>query len=499
MKKRRKSSRIIALLIMSMALLFVGTSCGEDELDTIDVTFYMNDGTSNVFTTISGVPGQTKFVPDTLPVRDGYEFTGWYLDPDGKTFYSDGSLTVHPPSEGNFNVFAVWSSQFSVEFICEYLDIPQVFVEEGGLIEMPNVPQRDGYSLDGWYKDSSFLFPWDFMNDHVFEDIRLYAHWIAEEVPVEVEYLTIIFESNGGSEVDAIYDQLPGTLIERPKNPTRSGYTFGGWFLDQDFMNPWDFKVDLIEHDITLYARWSPERTEPVTFTVTFNSNGGSDVARQSGLEKDSRLTEPKNPTKAGYTFEGWFSDRDLTKKWNFGSDRVRNDMTLYAKWGGSANNYTVKFDSQGGSAVDSQSNLNKNDLVTKPSNPKKADHDFAGWWTGKNFSGKQWDFGYDRVTGNMTLFAMWTPKIVPGPDPPPPPPPPPDIQFNITVDPGNTGAFAPYVVRVPNGGKFTLPLHSIDIDGGTWYVWYTSIAGTYNGGDIWVATSDMLFVAQMP
>lgn len=67
-------------------------------------------------------------------------------------------------------------------------------------------------------------------------------------------------------------------------------------------------------------------------FTVIFNSNGGSQVASQSVAEGEL-VTEPTAPTKAGATFDGWYSDVALSAAWNFETDTVSGDMMLYAKW----------------------------------------------------------------------------------------------------------------------------------------------------------------------
>lgn len=65
---------------------------------------------------------------------------------------------------------------------------------------------------------------------------------------------------------------------------------------------------------------------------VTFQSNGGTSVAEIS-TEKDKIILEPTAPTKAGYKLEGWYKETSLTNKWDFGTDKVLQDLTLYAKW----------------------------------------------------------------------------------------------------------------------------------------------------------------------
>lgn len=69
----------------------------------------------------------------------------------------------------------------------------------------------------------------------------------------------------------------------------------------------------------------------PVTYTVTFNTNGGSDVASQT-VTAGSPATQPDNPTKTDYVFSGWFADEELTTVYQFGTP-INANTTIYAQW----------------------------------------------------------------------------------------------------------------------------------------------------------------------
>ncbi|MDE6584341.1 MAG: InlB B-repeat-containing protein, partial [Anaeroplasmataceae bacterium] len=75
-----------------------------------------------------------------------------------------------------------------------------------------------------------------------------------------------------------------------------------------------------------------PPVVEAEQFTITFNSNGGSAIASKKA-KKDEKITNPGAPTREGYTFDGWFKDAACTLPWNFATDVVTGDVTLYAKW----------------------------------------------------------------------------------------------------------------------------------------------------------------------
>ncbi|MDR2684908.1 MAG: InlB B-repeat-containing protein [Prevotellaceae bacterium] len=93
------------------------------------------------------------------------------------------------------------------------------------------------------------------------------------------------------------------------------------------------------------------------TYTVTFDSRGGSAVEPVTGLMPNSTVTEPAPPVKEGYAFEGWYRDTTLSVEWNFEADVVTSDITLYAKWdngsGGADNGFKISATVEGGNEID--------------------------------------------------------------------------------------------------------------------------------------------------
>ncbi|MDR0682503.1 MAG: InlB B-repeat-containing protein [Dysgonamonadaceae bacterium] len=138
-------------------------------------------------------------------------------------------------------------------------------------------------------------------------------------------------------------------------------------------------------------------------YTVTFESNGGSEVAPQTVVHND-KATEPEDPTKEGNTFAGWYSDSELTTLYDFDTP-VTADITLYAKW--TVNTYTVTFVSNGGSGVAPQTVVH-NDKATEPEDPTKEGNTFAGWYSDSELT-TAYDFD-TPVTADITLYAKWTP-----------------------------------------------------------------------------------------
>lgn len=68
-------------------------------------------------------------------------------------------------------------------------------------------------------------------------------------------------------------------------------------------------------------------------YTVTFDSNGGSDVPAQTDLMYSDLVAEPEPPTREGYTFKGWYFDENCIYAWDFETSQVGQSMTLYADW----------------------------------------------------------------------------------------------------------------------------------------------------------------------
>ena len=114
-------------------------------------------------------------------------------------------------------------------------------------------------------------------------------------------------------------------------------------------------------------------------------------------VEEGKTVTRPNNPTKKGYSFKEWQLDG---KTYNF-KTKVTDDITLKAVWEKLVI-YTVTFDSDGGTKVNNLE-VEKNNVVTKPTDPTKSGYQFKGWYLGNNI----YDFN-TKVTGDITLKAKW-------------------------------------------------------------------------------------------
>jgi len=147
--------------------------------------------------------------------------------------------------------------------------------------------------------------------------------------PPPREY-TVTFNSNGGSSVDS-KTVKSGEKVSKPTDPTRAGFSFDGWYEDNNSFNEqWNFDIFIVTENITLYAKWN--EVAAVEFVVTFNTNGGSDVDPQT-VAHGAKAEKPDDPERDGFTFEGWYKEATFATEWNFETDVVTENVTLYAKW----------------------------------------------------------------------------------------------------------------------------------------------------------------------
>jgi uncharacterized repeat protein (TIGR02543 family) len=140
--------------------------------------------------------------------------------------------------------------------------------------------------------------------------------------------------------------------------------------------------------------------------TVSFNSEGGSSVPAES-VAYASTATAPANPTRAGYSFDGWYDAPSGGSLYDF-STPVTSSLTLYAQWG--IDHETVSFNSEGGSSVPAES-VAYASTATAPANPTRAGYSFDGWYDAPS-GGSLYDFS-TPVTSSLTLYAQWTGVIV--------------------------------------------------------------------------------------
>ena len=205
-------------------------------------------------------------------------------------------------------------------------EIDDIEVLNGATITAPDEPTKTGYDFAGWFKDENLTEAWDFATDQVFADITLFAKWDPRtDTPYTVKHYQQDVAGDGYTLVDT--EELTGTT-DATVAATPRIYT--GFTLNESKST----LSGTVKPDGSLVLELYYDR---LTFIVSFESNGGSEVDPIENVRYGATITEPEPPTRTGYIFAGWFKDEVLTNEWDFNNDIVTESITLYAKWESSA------------------------------------------------------------------------------------------------------------------------------------------------------------------
>ncbi|MBU1142882.1 MAG: InlB B-repeat-containing protein, partial [Firmicutes bacterium] len=377
--------KFLMLITVLFFVFFIYSCTGSGE---ISISFEENGGTEVEDITVSTSSTSISF-PE--PTREGYTFDGWYLDDALTQPFTIASLLTNT----TLTLYARWTSVASTITITFEPNggsaVAAISGVAGSSVTAPTNPTKTGFTFDGWYSDIALTTAYTFTTMPE-SNITLYAKWTEDIVPTK----TISFETNGGSAVTAITEEV-GSVVTAPTAPTRMGYSFDGWYSDVALTTSYTFST-MPSDDFTLYAKWTINN-----YTITFNSNDGSAVANITAAYLTA-VTAPTAPTKLGHTFGGWYSDVALTTSYTFSTMPAEN-ITLYAKW--TANQYTITFNSNDGSAVASLVAAYLS-TVSAPTAPTRMGYTFDGWYSDVALT-----TAYTFLTmpaNDFTLYAKWTP-----------------------------------------------------------------------------------------
>ena len=247
-KKFFAISAVIFILVMSL------TACNNVEFK---ITFEV-DGQN--YYEINTKGEEVIAMPDN-PAKDDYIFEGWYWDKDvwQKPFTAESLLSEKLKSD--MTVYARWIEVALTEKVFDVTfnsmggsEVASQEIKYGMLVQRPNNPTKDGKLFSGWYKNPDYKSEWSFESDTVMGDIEIYAKWV-DDIP-ENRLYTVSFNSNGGSPVNDVTGIKYNAKIEKPFTPTRDGYALVGWYTDNTFAEEWNFSLDTVKENLTLYARW---------------------------------------------------------------------------------------------------------------------------------------------------------------------------------------------------------------------------------------------------
>ena len=265
-------------------------------------------------------PAQTidrggKFTEPAKPPKENHTFAGWYNGDEPFDFDAD---TTNAPNV--LELVAKWNiNQYTVKFVSDHGSFADQTIEHGKTIETDKltIPKVEGYTFDGWYTtDDTDSTEFDFTQP-IKSNTTVYAKWTAND------YYVSFFTEHGDppTSQNVKYNGTakdPGTLTEE-------GYTFDGWYADENRTIEFDFTKP-ITSNTKVYAKWTANDYE-----VSFITEHGDAPASQN-VKYNGTATNPGELTEDGYTFIGWYADEAHKTKFDF-STPITGDTKVYAKW----------------------------------------------------------------------------------------------------------------------------------------------------------------------
>lgn len=248
-----------------------------------------------------------KFTEPAAPSKENYTFAGWYNGDEKFDFDAD---TTNAPNV--LELVAKWKkSKYTVKFVSDHGSFKDQTIEHGETIKPDKltIPEVEGYTFDGWYTtNDTHSTKFDFTQP-ITSNTTVYAKWTAKDY--EVSFVTE--HGNAPTSQNVPYN---GTAKD-PGKLTAEGYTFDGWYADENRTIEFDF-TQPIKSNTTVYARW--EKNAPVLpNTYALNVSGafvyvdGVDVTAPAGdtslkLEKDAsvRLVADPDRMPSGMVFDRW-------------------------------------------------------------------------------------------------------------------------------------------------------------------------------------------------
>lgn len=366
-------------------------------LTQYNVSYNSDGGTPQPENEIYTIETSDFFLPTVT--KNGYTFGGWKYNGN---MVNTTALPTTTERAGNVSMTfdATWNviSYKVVYDVDGGVALPDSSYNiETALTTLPT-PQREGYVFDGWYRGNQKVTSIPAGTG----DVTLKAHW------TEISYTLSFKTNNSTSLADISYTKTqPETL---PSGLTKEGYMFGGWFLDENFTGS---KLEAVPFPagtagqtnipVMVYAKWTP-----IPYTITFNTNGGSDQDALRYTIETETFKLPTRTTKAGYTLVGWYIDEDLTKSYGEVVKGTHGDFTLYAKW--ELAQYTIEYElyGHGNNPPDAVTCYNIEKEVKLPT-PQRDNFTFVGWHKDDLLKDQALMIIPAGTTGNLKLYAEWT------------------------------------------------------------------------------------------
>ena len=275
----------------------------------------------------------------------------------------------------------------------------------------PNGFVRPGYTFTGWNtnEDGSGT---AYTNGQSVKNltasdggtVNLYAQW-------KPNNYTLTFNANGGSVSPTSKSVACGSQYGTLPTPTRTGYTFTGWFTAASGGTKVSTTTTMGAGNVTVYAQWTAN-----TYTINYNANGGTGTTASSSHTYGVAKALTNNGfSRTGYTFLGWSTSPSATTATYTNGQSVSNlsstngaTVTLYAVW--KVNSYTLTFNPNGGTVSETSRKVAQGSPLGKLPVPTRPGYIFNGWFA-YSYGGTQYTESSIMGSSDLTIYARWTQK----------------------------------------------------------------------------------------
>lgn len=345
-----------------------------------------------------------------VPVREGYNFLGWYTSASGGT-----QVSASTTAGTNATVYAHWQIKvYTVSYNANaggenITNIPASQTKEHFDSLTLNITSRTlyraNYDFNYWNTAPDGSGTQYDRNNYIYtpnESATLYAQWTGQP-------RSLYFDARGGSISPSYINVRYGDPYGELPVPVRDGYRFAGW--EDSNGNPVDSSTVMTSSTtVRIYAKWTEQ-----TYNIIYDANSGADAVSDMPANQSKPYTQPvklssATPSRYGYIFNGWNTKPDgsgITYKG--GTNYQTNaDLTLYAQWKGME--VRVSFDSNGGTNVNQVITLTYGSPYGQLPEPTQTGKDLTGWYPSRD---KPTDKPVtaesivDKVN-DFTLYARW-------------------------------------------------------------------------------------------
>ncbi len=364
------------------------------------VTLHTNGGTINSGNVVLYKYGRRTELPSNV-TKTGYDFAGWY---DNASCEGAAVTEIKAADLGDKQFWARWKEKdYPITFHTNGGTINNVVVDSYtytvGVVLPADVTQR-GYLFRGWYDNEQRTGnPVTLISTTEFGEREFWADWSVVDYDITLNY-------NGGTIGD---DDVPATYrigseITLPV-PTREGYTFGGWYTNSAYVGEAVQAISSTEiGNKEFWAKWNVN-----SYTVTLEANGGTiNSGNVANYTYGYGIPLPSDVTKTGYTFDGWYADKDCaTARVTRISESKTGNLTFYANW--NVNSYIVTLETNGG--VINSGNVERYTYgkgATLPTNITRDGYTFGGWYTNSSYLGSAVQSISSNEIGDKAFYANW-------------------------------------------------------------------------------------------